>query len=153
MNPTPQHLAAAALATLATASAIPIPLAQLDFAGAFNVFDIDNGDTPGGVVAIAAVCGVLTTFVIVLAFAGVVLTLLGASAARNTLIAAALAGLATAMPFWIPAAVILGSAALILGRRQEEQARDRPPTAGPSTDRPVTVARADPPGTPGPSHA
>jgi hypothetical protein len=131
MNPTPQQLAAAALAALGVVSAVPIPLAQLDFAGAFNVFDIDNGDTPHGVVVIAAVGGVLTTLVIVVALAGVVLTLMGASAARNTLIVAAVAGLVTAMPFWIPAGVVLGSAALILGRQQEEQGKPPPTPSAP----------------------
>jgi hypothetical protein len=38
---TGNRLAAAALVALGTASAIPIPLAQLDFAGVMNVFDID----------------------------------------------------------------------------------------------------------------
>ena len=40
------RLATAALAALGAASAIPIPLAQLDFAGLLNVFHIDHGDSP-----------------------------------------------------------------------------------------------------------
>jgi hypothetical protein len=116
MNPRPQHMAAAALATIGAASAIPIPLAQLDFAGAFNAFNIDNGDTPPAVIALAGVCGVLTALVIVLAFVGAVLILIGSDVARTTLVTAAIAGLATAMPFWIPTGVILGSAVLVLGR-------------------------------------
>src|SRR5438093_12207479 len=49
------RLAAAALATLGAASAIPIPLAQLDFAGLVNVFHIDNGDSPRALLVIAGV--------------------------------------------------------------------------------------------------
>lgn len=44
----------------------------------------------------------------------------GAPSARNILVAAALAGLVTAMPLWIPAGVVVGAAALIL-----RQPRDR----------------------------
>lgn len=139
MNPTPQHVAAAALAALGAASAIPIPLAQLDFAGAFNVFNIDHGDTPRAVLVIAAVGGVTTLAVLALAFTGVVLTLTGAPAARSVLIAAAVAGLATAMPLWIPAGLVLGAAALLLGRekpveqlgqRGEERRTDGPGDSG-----------------------
>ena len=43
---TPNRLAAAALAALGAASAMPIPLAQLDFAGLFNAFNIDSGGSP-----------------------------------------------------------------------------------------------------------
>jgi len=43
---TSTRLAAAALAALGAASAIPIPLAQLDFAGIMNVFNIDAGGSP-----------------------------------------------------------------------------------------------------------
>jgi hypothetical protein len=45
------RLAAAALAALGAASAIPIPLAQLDFAGMINVFHIDSGDSPQALAA------------------------------------------------------------------------------------------------------
>src|SRR5205823_9840380 len=98
----PNRLAAAALAALGAASAIPIPLAQLDFAGLFNAFNIDSGESPPALLVIAAVGGILTIAVIALAFAGAILAFTGASSARNTLIAAALAGLVTAMPLWIP---------------------------------------------------
>ncbi len=112
---TTNRLAAAALAALGAASAIPIPLAQLDFAGLFNAFNIDSADSPRALLVIAGVGGILTIAVLALAFVGVGLTLTGAPAARNVLIAAALAGFATAMPLWIPAGVVIGAAALLLG--------------------------------------
>jgi hypothetical protein len=110
-----RRIAAAALAALGAASAIPIPLAQLDFAGVFNAFNIHHGDAPPAVIALAAVGGVLTTAVIAVAFAGAALAFIGAPSARTVLIAAAVAGLVTAMPLWIPAGVVLGTAALIVG--------------------------------------
>jgi hypothetical protein len=110
------RLAAAALATLGAASAVPIPLAQLDFAGLINVFDIDSGDSPRALLVIAGVGGVVTLGVLALAFTGAALALRGSSAARNVLVAAALAGLVTAMPLWIPAGVVIGAAALLLSQ-------------------------------------
>jgi hypothetical protein len=112
---TGNRIAASALAALGAASAIPIPLAQLDFAGLFNAFDIDSGDSPRALLVIAGVGGMLTIAVLVLAFAGAVLAFTGAPSARNILFAAALAGLVTAMPLWIPAGVVIGTSALILG--------------------------------------
>jgi hypothetical protein len=112
---TGNRLAAAALATLGAASAIPIPLAQLDFAGIINVFDIDSGDTPDGVQVIAGVGGFLTIGVLALAFTGAALALMGNPAARAVMIAAALAGLVTALPLWIPAGVVIGAGAVMLG--------------------------------------
>jgi hypothetical protein len=112
---TVNRLAAAALAGLGAASAIPIPLAQLDFAGLVNVFNIDSGDSPRALHIIAGVGGILTLGVLALALAGATLALTGNSAARAILIAAALAGLVTAMPLWIPAGVVIGAAALVLG--------------------------------------
>jgi hypothetical protein len=112
---TGNRLAAAVLAGLGAASAIPIPLAQLDFAGIMNVFNIDAGDTPHAVQIIAGVGGFLTLGVLALAFAGAALAGTGSAAARPILIAAALAGLATAMPLWIPAGVVIGAAAVLLG--------------------------------------
>ena len=109
------RIAAAALAALGAASAIPIPLAQLDFAGLINVFNIDHGDSPRALLVIAAVGGVLTFAVLALALAGSFLAATGARSARTLLIAAALAGLVTAMPLWIPAGVLIGAAALLLG--------------------------------------
>src|SRR5947207_10050917 len=103
------RIAAGALATIGAASAIPIPLAQLDFAGFFNAFNIDSGDSPPALLAIVAVGGILTLAVVALAFAGAVLSFTGARSARTVLIAAALAGLVTAMPLWIPAGVVIGA--------------------------------------------
>jgi hypothetical protein len=116
MNPTPQRLAAGGLAALGTASAIPIPIAQLDFAGLVNTFRIDHGDTPHAVLVIVAVAGVLTIGVIGLALAGVVLTLTGSTLAQPVLVTAAVAGLVTAMPGWIPVGILLGAAALVISR-------------------------------------
>jgi len=59
-----------------------------------------------------------------LAFVGVGLALTGAPAARNVLIAAALAGFVTAMPLWVPAGVVIGAAAILLG-----QSVDRRPSS------------------------
>lgn len=116
-EPAPANrIAAGALAALGAASAIPIPLAQLDFAGFFNVFNIDSGDSPAGLLVIAGVGGILTAAVVALAFAGAVLAFTGGPSARRVLVAAALAGLVTAMPLWIPAGVVIGAAALILGQ-------------------------------------
>jgi hypothetical protein len=129
VNPTPQHLVAAALAALGTASAIPIPLAQLDFAGVLNVFDIDDGDTPTAVLTIAAVGGVLTIAVLALALVGVFLALAGVPSARTVLIASAVAGFATATPFWIPAGVVLGASAHLLGKHNPTISFQRPESA------------------------
>jgi hypothetical protein len=109
------RFAAAALAAIGAASAIPIALAQLDFAGLVNAFDIDNGDTPRGVIAMVGVGGFLTIAVIALAFVGAGLAFSGAPSARTLILAAAIAGLVTAFPFWIPAGVLLAVAALVLG--------------------------------------
>jgi hypothetical protein len=116
---TGNRLAAAALATLGAASAIPIPLAQLDFAGFWNVFNIDSDDSPRALHIIMGVGGVLTIAVLALAFLGAALAALGNSAARAVLIAAALAGLVTAMPLWIPAGIVIGAAAVLLGQANE----------------------------------
>ena len=121
---TPNRLAAAALAALGAASAIPIPLAQLDFAGLFNAFNIESGDSPQALLVIAGVGGILTIAVLGLAFVGVGLALSGAPAARSVLIAAALAGFVTAMPLWVPAGVVIGAAAILLG-----QSVDRRPSS------------------------
>jgi hypothetical protein len=113
---TDNRIAAAALATFGAASAIPIPLAQLDFAGLINAFDVDNGDSPPALLVMAGVGGFLTIAVLGLAFAGAGLALAGAPIARALLITAALAGLVTAMPLWIPAGVVIGAAAILLAR-------------------------------------
>jgi hypothetical protein len=136
---TGSRIAAAALAALGAASAIPIPLAQLDFAGFFNAFNIESGDSPPALRVLAAAGGILTIAIVGLAFAGAVLTFAGARSARTILISAALAGLITAMPLWIPAGVVIGAAALILGDSSNQGApvepscRNRPRTTGVTT--------------------
>jgi hypothetical protein len=112
---TDNRFAAAALATFGAASAIPIPLAQLDFAGIVNVFGIDSGDSPTALRVLAGVAGFLTIGVLALAFVGAALGATGGPAARGILVAAALAGLATAMPLWIPAGILIGAGAFLLG--------------------------------------
>lgn len=119
---TESRMVAAALAAFGAASAIPIPLAQLDFAGLVNAFDIDSGDSPRALLVMAGVGGILTIAVLALAFAGAGLALAGAPAARPLLIAAALAGLVTAMPLWIPAGVVIGAAAILLGQPRQSGA-------------------------------
>ncbi len=106
---------AAVLAALGAASGIPIALAQLDFAGVLNVFDIDAGDSPQALRVLVGVGGSLTFGVLALAFLGAGLALTRPSAARGVLIAAALAGLVTAMPVWLPTGAVIGGAALLLG--------------------------------------
>jgi hypothetical protein len=115
---TANRIAAAALAAVGAASAIPIPLAQLDFAGLVNAFNIDSGDSPAALLVLAGVGGILTFAVVGLAFVGAGLALTGAPAARIVLIAAALAGFVTAMPLWIPAGVVIGAAAMLLGQSE-----------------------------------
>ena len=118
------RLAAAALAALGAASAIPIPLAQLDFAGLINVFHIDNGDSPRALLVIAGVGGALTIGVLALAFAGAFLAAAGAASARAVLIAAALLGLVTAMPLWIPAGVLIAAAGALVGPSKSDEPAD-----------------------------
>jgi hypothetical protein len=115
------RVAAAVLAALGAASAIPIPLAQLDFAGVINVFHIDSGDSPQALLVLAGVGGALTFGVLTLAFAGAFLAATSATSARAILIGAALAGLVTAMPLWIPAGVLIGAAAALLGAPKDDQ--------------------------------
>jgi hypothetical protein len=109
------RLAAAALAAFGASSAIPIPLAQLDFAGIINVFNIHSGDSPRALHVIAGIGGFLTIAVLAIAFVGAFLAATGHPAARPVLIAAALAGLITAMPLWVPAGIVIGAAAFLLG--------------------------------------
>jgi hypothetical protein len=116
---TGSRLAAAVMATLGATSALPIPLAQLDFAGLWNVFDIDSGDSPDALLVIAAIGGALTVCVIGLALVGAGLVIAGHPAARTCLIVAALAGLLTAIPLWIPAGTVIGAAAVLLGEAQK----------------------------------
>jgi hypothetical protein len=91
-----------------------------------NTFNIDSGDSPRVLLVMAGVGGFLTIAVLALAFAGAGFALAGAPTARSLLIAAALAGLVTAMPLWIPAGVVIGAAAVLLGRPSDQ----RPTTGG-----------------------
>jgi len=116
------RLAAGALAAFGAASAIPIPLAQLDFAGLINTFNIDSGDSSRALLVVAGVGGFLTIAVLAVAFAGAGLALAGAPTARPLLLVAALAGLVTAMPLWIPAGVVIGAAAMLLGQPSSDPA-------------------------------
>ena len=116
MIPTSQRFTAGGLAALGAVSAIPIPIAQLDFHGLINTFQIDSGGSPHALHVIVGVAGLLTIGVLVLALVGMVLALTGSPAARPVLIAAAVAGLVTALPGWVPAGIVLGSAALVIGR-------------------------------------
>ena len=59
----------------------------------------------------------LTFAVLALALVGAYLAATGARSARSVLIAAALAGLVTAMPLWLPAGLLIGAAALAVGSR------------------------------------
>jgi hypothetical protein len=115
------RIAAAALAAFGAASAIPIPLAQFDFAGLVNVFDIDSGDSPRALLVMAGLGGFLTIAVLAIAFAGAGLALAGAPFARALLITSALAGLVTAMPLWIPAGIVIGAAAILLGQPSKDR--------------------------------
>lgn len=125
------RIAAAVLAALGVAVAIPIPLAQLDFAGVINVFNIQSGGSPRALVVIAAAGGVLTFAVLVTALAGAVLAATGARPARAVLLTAAVAGFVTALPIWLPAGVVIGAAALLTERRGMSQVPN--PGFGPSS--------------------
>lgn len=126
-----KRIAAAALAALGAAVAIPIPLAQLDFAGVINVFNIESGGSPRALVAIAAAGGVLTSAVLVTALAGAVLAATGARPARAVLLTAAVAGFVTALPIWLPAGVVIGAAALLTEHSGTNQVPD--PSFSPSS--------------------
>ena len=65
--------------------------------------------------------GTLTFAVLALAFLGAGLALASEPAASGVLMAAALAGLVTAMPLWIPAGGVIGAAALMLGQPLQTQ--------------------------------
>lgn len=128
---TPRAVAAAALAAFGAASAIPIPLAQLDFAGLFNVFNIDANDVPRGLLVVAAIGGFLTIAAILLAFAGAALAFVGAPSARTVLAAAALGGFVTALLVWVPVGIVLGAAAVLAGQPSDSE---RPSAVGAFTN-------------------
>ena len=115
------RFAAAALGAFAAATAVPLGLAQLDFADMVTFVGIDHGDTPSGVLALAGVSGIATLVVSAVALAGAALALAEARSGRTVLAGAAVAGLFSATIFWIPQAVLLGVAAFIL--RGSEDAR------------------------------
>lgn len=110
---TTNRIAAATIAGVGAAVAIPIPLAQLDFAGLLDVFDIESGGSPRALVVLAAVGGVLTCAVLATALVGAALAATGARRARAVLLTAAIAGFVTAMPIWLPAGIVIGAAALL----------------------------------------
>jgi hypothetical protein len=113
------RFAAAALGAFAAATAVPLGLAQLDFADMVTFVGIDHGDTPAGVLALAGVSGIATLVVSAVALAGAALA--EARSSRTVLVGAAVEGLFSATIFWIPQAVLLGVAAFIL--RGSEDAR------------------------------
>ena len=78
-----------------------------------------RGSSPAALLVLAGVGGILTVAVLGLAFVGAGLALTCAPAARILLIVAALAGFVTAMPLWIPAGVVIGAAAILLGQSGE----------------------------------
>jgi hypothetical protein len=116
VNITSHRLVAAALASLGVVSAAPIPLAGLDFAGLIDIFGIDGGDTPRAVVTLVITAAILTSAVLMLACVGIVLAAIGARAARPVLLVAAVAGVVTAVAAWLPAGVLIGVAAYLVGR-------------------------------------
>lgn len=104
---------AAALATLGGLAAIPLVLAQLDFAGLIDVFGI-TPDVPRGVRVLAAVGGCLTLLNVACALLGAALAVTGSRPARPVLFATAVAGFATALMLWLPYAITLAAAASLL---------------------------------------
>ncbi len=120
------RLAAAALAALGAASGLPLALAQLDYAGIINLFGVDPGDTPHAVVVLAGIGGVLTLCVIAIALLGAGLCIAGSNTARPLLIAAAIAGFATALMFWLPAGIAIGAGAVLAGPSERRRERALP---------------------------
>ncbi len=116
------RFAAAALGAFAAATAVPLGLEQLDFAGMLTFVGIDHGNTPSGVLALAGVSGVATLVVIAVALAGAALAVAEARSAHTVLAGAAVAGLLSATIFWIPQAVLLGVAAFIVRAEQDATA-------------------------------
>ena len=107
------------------------------------MFNIDSGGSSRALLIIAGTRGMLTIAAVAFAFTGAALAFVGAPSARKILVAAALAGLVTAMPLWIPAGVVIGAAALILGPPSdghaavEDPRRNRLRTLGVSTRTPT----------------
>jgi hypothetical protein len=116
------RLIAAALACLGAAGAIPVALAQLDFAGLLNAFDIASGDTPKALLVLAGISGVLTLFLACLTLAGAALVLAEAASASTILTVATVAGFVSATIFWIPSAACIGAAVAVLRSAAPEPA-------------------------------
>jgi NCAIR mutase (PurE)-related protein len=95
---TAQRILASALGALGAVSAVPLALAQLDFAGVVNAFDIHAGDAPHAVLVFAGVSGALTCLV-------------------------AIAGLVRATILWIPTGLAIGAAAVLLSVEQTASPR------------------------------
>src|SRR6266566_4395045 len=110
---TPNRLAAAALAALGAASAMPIPLAQTRFRRPLQRIQHRQRRLTAGAPRDRRRRRILTIAVLGFAFVGVGLAL-----------AAAPAGFVTAMPLWVPAGVVIGAAAILLG-----QSVDRRPSS------------------------
>lgn len=108
------RILASALAALGDVSAVPLALAQLDFAGVVNAFDIHAGDAPHALLVFAGVSGVLTSFVALAALVGAALAFVGSRSARDVIIAVALGGLLSATILWIPTGLAIGAAAVLL---------------------------------------
>lgn len=113
------RLVAGTLAILGALAGIPLALAQLDFAGVVDAFEIDHGEAPAGVLVLAAIGGTITVVVVALGLAGAALCFVGSPGARPLLIVAAVAGFASALMLWLPAALALGAAVHLLGRAEE----------------------------------
>jgi hypothetical protein len=77
------RFAAAALGAFAAATAVPLGLAQLDFADIVTFLGIDHGDTPAGVLALAGVSGIATLVLSAVALAGAALALTEARSSRT----------------------------------------------------------------------
>ena len=73
------------------------------------------GVSSRSLLARAGVGGAATFAILALAFAGSFLAATGAASARRVLISAAVAGLVTAMPLWIPAGALIGTATIAFG--------------------------------------
>lgn len=116
---TTDRLIASVLALLGSLGGIPLALAQLDFAGVVNVFEIDHGDVSAGLLVIAGVGGTLTALVVMIGLIGVGLCLAGSALARPLLLVAAVAGFASALLLWLPTALALGAAVHLLGRAEQ----------------------------------
>jgi hypothetical protein len=75
-----KHMLTAALAVFGGANAVTLALAQLDFGGVVNVFNIHSGDHTSALRIFAGVSGALTLVVAAVAFRGAALALTRARA-------------------------------------------------------------------------